>query len=83
MKHLISPAKGILCGAILGYSDTIVPGALQSDCIDCRTIAKFIPHVKTMDADGEGVAPVREWVPEPMENADEIIAEVVRRRDAL
>lgn len=53
----------------------VVAAAMDADCDDCRA-ATMIGPTKAW--------PVREralYEPEPMENADELVAEAIRRRD--
>lgn len=64
-----------MCGVALEPFDVLVEAAMQSDCNNCRTAAGVgQTGDKTWEGKRLSATEPPAWTPEPMENADEIIA---------
>jgi hypothetical protein len=66
------------CRRVLLEGDAVVVAALQSECEDCRTEVMVGPPSQR----GCAVKPALDYVPEPLPDADLILAEVRLHRDA-
>ena len=75
LEHVDDGDGRPVCGAPDFEPDLLVDAALASDCARCRTVR--------MIDDEKGQRPVLTWTPEPMADAEEIIASARRNRDGV